>query len=150
VNAFMGIGLGYVMHGLRRADGGNNCRPYRDCSVVVFVAQSFQTDEKNDFPLLGRQLRQGSELVQLMRGGRIRDGRQCGGDFVDIDCAGIAISPPHIVDMLVVHQGEEPGAHCRAPKRSDIAFSPLTSPPSGKHCPRFVQQPFRVKSCNVC
>ena len=66
-------------------------------------------------PLLLGKLRQGAvEVAQLERGALRRLDREHRGDILDRDADALAHRAAHVVDMLVVEDGEEPGAEVRA------------------------------------
>src|SRR5271169_2796693 len=77
----------------------------------VFVGHAFQTDQQDDLTLLVRKAGECAiELTQLPRGRGIRRGHERGRYLLDVDRRRFTRLPPHRIDILIVHDGEKPGA----------------------------------------
>ena len=76
----------------------------------ILIGHAFQAHEQDHLPLLQRKLRERAfELKHLARSRGISRGRQRHGYRLYIDRSGFSNISPNIINVLVVHDREQPG-----------------------------------------
>jgi len=75
----------------------------------LFISHAFKDDEQDHLALLMRQSgNRGFEIAQLQRGDCVGLNGQHRGHFLDRDIDAVANRAPHLIDILIVEDCEQP------------------------------------------